>query len=50
MVAEVSAKAPASKLFNEIAGIIAPTSRAAQKGCSISGSMMKKMKLGSKNA
>ena len=42
MVAEVSAKAPASKIFNEIAGIIAPHQSRRPKGLFNLGSMMKK--------
>ena len=50
MVAEVSAKAPASKIFSEIAGVIAPHQSRRPKGLFSLGSMMKKMKLSSKNA
>ncbi|MBF9235511.1 AAA family ATPase [Microvirga alba] len=49
MVAEVSAKAAASKIFTEIADAIAPQQLRRRKGPFSLGSMIRKMKFGSKN-
>ncbi|MGO4571824.1 AAA family ATPase [Microvirga sp. 2TAF3] len=50
MVAEVSANAPASKIFAELAGVISPQQRRQRKTPFNLGSMIKKMKFGSKSA
>ena len=50
MVAEVSAKAPASRIFAEIAGGIAAQKPRRRKSLFNIGSMIKKMKFGSKSA
>ncbi|WP_229426690.1 AAA family ATPase [Microvirga alba] len=50
MVAEVSAKAPASRIFTDIAGVIAAHKPRRRNGLFDIGSMIKKMKFGSRNA
>ncbi|KAB0265759.1 AAA family ATPase [Microvirga brassicacearum] len=50
MIAELSARAPASKIFSEIANVIAPHQPRHQKRAFNLGSMMKKMRFSAKNA